>query len=142
MVAYDEMLRQHQSVLADVDRLELLLGSPPSDLSPERLRELTLNDARALAQDLARHFAYEEDGGYLRVVLDARPGLARPVEDLLAQHREIAARLREALAGAEDAPIETVRGRIRSALMLLREHEAAETKLVHEVVIRDVGTPD
>lgn len=143
VVDYEEMVRQHESVLADVDRLELLLGSPPADLEPARVRELLINDAQSLHEDLARHFSFEEgDGGYLRAVIEARPGLERRVEKLRIHHREILQRLQRAISATPDRPLEAVRQDIGSAVSLLREHEAAETELVHQVVVEDVGTQD
>jgi hypothetical protein len=142
VVDYAEMLRQHESVLADVDRLELLVGSPPSDVSPARLRELMLGDAESLRTDLARHFAHEEEGGYLQVVLDTHPGMERRIEKLRSDHGTILRSLDAVTMGAGEIPMDDLRRELRAALSLLREHEAAETELMHQTVIQDEGTPD
>ena len=45
------------------------------------------------ANSLTRHFEFEEVGGYLRVVTDRRPHHSHQVEKLLAEHKELEARI-------------------------------------------------
>lgn len=141
MVDYQRMSSEHETVLADLDRIELLANSPPEQLAPERRDELLRNDLAALEQSLTRHFAFEEEDGYLTVVTEVMPNLTPKVEALHKQHDAIRRLLHAATT--EGSPESTdVANTAREIIRLLRNHEAAESGLVRKIINLDVAAPD
>jgi hypothetical protein len=127
MPTYEQMLREHQALDADLRSLEQAYEDPAALFA--RLGPLR--------ETLARHFAHEEEGGYLKVVTDTRPGLALRVDELKAQHQQILAALDSAVGlGATSSEL---RGSVEAALAQLRAHERAENELVTDVVNEDIG---
>lgn len=132
-----ELAGQHEELALDLDRLHVLVVAPDDALPDPRMRRLLLRELKDLAAELEYHFGYEEDGGYLEVVTERRPGLSRGVEQLRAQHGEILERLESLCNGMEALPMGRIKSGIAEALDLLGEHERSETRLLHEGVSRD-----
>jgi hypothetical protein len=130
MVSYEQMLHEHESVEAELRGVEEALDDAPT----------LLTRLGSLREILERHFAHEEEGGYLALVTDARPGLSPRVEALRDQHQEILGGLRRALDLGVDS--DELRGAAESVAKTLREHEAGENELVLSAVNDDIGPAD
>jgi hypothetical protein len=115
------------------------LGCPKINELGTRLRSL---------QDIAkRHFAEEEEGGYMADVLERDPGRAHEVSALLAQHPQFVRRfetLIDGLCAVEpcfDRWTTAVR-EVRHLLSDLKVHEHSEIRLMQTVLGTDVGAGD
>jgi hypothetical protein len=128
------MLRTHAALHEDLEGLKDALASVAA----------VQRCLAELRSHVADHFRQEEQGGYMAAVLARQPHKERAVQQLLAEHRQLA----EALDGllAEVAAAETVddgfRGRVWAWAERLRHHEAEENVLVEDAFNRDVGPTD
>lgn len=83
-------------------------------------------------EQLAGHFAHEEQGGYLTHVLEAAPSLERQVAKLRLQHSDFLERLDNLISRLSVEPPESwkeARADFGKLTVELRGHEAAETAL-------------
>jgi hypothetical protein len=128
------MHRVHAALRHDLDRLPQVLTSPV-----EARRFLT-----ELRAHVAQHFACEEEGGYMAVVLERRPESEHAVQQLLGQHRPMLALLDVFVREAEGAEKidDDLRNRIAGWAELLRRHEAEENVLVEDAFNQDIGAED
>ncbi|MFM8413259.1 MAG: hemerythrin domain-containing protein [Planctomycetota bacterium] len=113
----------------------------PADGEAVRGRLATLRD------HLARHFAQEEQGGYLEESLTRMPRLSRAVRDVLAEHPRLLAELDGLLErlAARDIAAEAWRqaGRDFEAFAShLLAHERNENAVVQEGYNEDLGLAD
>ncbi len=91
----------------------------------------------ALARLLAVHFAFEEQGGYMQWIVDARPEMKPETERLQRQHQEIlseVAALQGRLADAPESELKIAVGRVSEQIST---HDSAETSL-----LRLLGQPE
>lgn len=100
-----------------------------------------------LREHLARHFAQEEQGGYLEESLTRMPRLSRAVRDVLAEHPSLLAELDGLLQrlAARDIAAEAWRqaGRDFEAFASrLLAHERNENAVVQEGYNEDLGLAD
>jgi hypothetical protein len=142
MARYQEILHQHEQVMHAVDRLDLLLGAPMKKLSEDRVRQIIIADVWSLHDDLAKHFEFEEEGGYLELVTNKRPGLSKSVEALQAQHQQVLDKLTKVLDADSKTELAELALELAEAIDLLREHEAAENELVLAAVNEDIAAGD
>ena len=97
---------------------------------------------------LQKHFALEEEGGYLASVLQIRPNLHDEVDRLMAEHRELAQLLTaifdEVAHLRADSPlhIRDACARIQNLIGILEQHEDHENMLVSHVFTQDMGSHD
>lgn len=101
----------------------------------------------ALTQELEQHFAHEEDGGFLAVVVEAAPQRSDEVQALLAQHEQFRQTLRELrrlCAGGHSPGFGWGLLAVKFAHFQRRfeEHERAEHELLQEALGRDHGAGD
>lgn len=97
---------------------------------------------------LSRHFALEEDEGYLLPVLERRPTLAAQVAQLRDEHHQIDTLLSDLLRAVES--LRTTQPliigdwcvRVRNLLGYLERHEERENLLVTHVFTEDIGSKD
>ncbi len=90
-----------------------------------------------------RHFALEEEGGYMRELRDEYPRLGHRIDELAAEHASI----REALSGCRKEAREGVGAtelveHLHRGLDLLAKHESAETELFQDAMQSDIGAAD
>lgn len=137
-----ELAGQHDELVLDMDRLHLLVVSPDDALPELRMRALLVREMRDFAAELEYHFGYEEEGGYLEVVTEQRPGLSRRVDHLQEQHAEILQRIDGVCDQAETLPVRAIKVAISEVLDLLGEHERSEKTLLHEGLSTDLGIGD
>jgi hemerythrin-like domain-containing protein len=143
-----EWLRQeHDEVQRLSDALRRLIATQPR--SEVALWLKTLKDQFAeFHAHAARHFAMEEEDGYLLPVLERRPTMSTRVRLLAEDHQELL-RLMKAIEQqiAELLPtdrilITEVRDRLRRFLGFCEDHEREENMLVSHVLTHDEGTKD
>jgi hypothetical protein len=135
----DALLRAHRALLRDLQALQKAT-QPRREGQPAELAAC-LDRTR---DDLAEHFRFEEENGYLGAVLQLHPHLARVVGRLAEEHGELL-RCLDALraearsaAGAGDVPREKVIRWIRS----VRLHERRENILVQDAFCLDLSAED
>jgi hypothetical protein len=93
---------------------------------------------------LATHFRFEEEDGYMDVVLQREPQRGRAVEELRQEHRRLAESLDALIseAGPAGQPAEAFRAKVRAWVGSVRDHESRENALVQAVFNLDVGAED
>jgi hypothetical protein len=102
---------------------------------------------RAIRDVVARHFAEEEDGGYMSAALAAAPHVADRAGKLLAEHAQLLAkfdRLSDALC---ECPTKytlwgDARHDVEQVLAHLEAHEHRENQLCYEAFETDAATVD
>ena len=151
MLASDDLRRRmHQEhrtlrVLQEdlLDRFEAFCEEP-TPVTHQAMVDV-FGDFRASAQ---RHFDFEEDGGYLKSVVERRPHHTHHVETLRAEHdtiRDTLQRLADELEADIMHDVERYAAFKRDFVALMRQfgrHEQAERELVMEVYWLEGGVSD
>ena len=135
-----EVLRQvHTALLKDLARLEDAARSSVGTDSAEMRSRLERTRAH-----ITEHFRFEEQNGYMDAVLDREPNLARTVESLREEHRQLAQELEGLIERTMTGrPMEDAfRDQVRSWLESVRRHEARENTLVQDAFNVDFGAQD
>jgi hypothetical protein len=135
----DALVEAHTDLLRDLQELERAV-SPGSGEGPAELGS-RLGKVRTHITD---HFRFEEDGGYMAPVLKEEPRLAPLIEELLAEHIQMAqvlAALIEEVSRARSA-LDIPRERVRVWVGQVRHHEARENNLVQEAYYSSGATGD
>lgn len=94
--------REHRTIGEQAHRLEVLLHDAVERGWPAGLIHAIANRLKALEETLQRHFALEEDGGFLDEAVCSAPHHAAETTRLMHEHTEILARLREMISLATD----------------------------------------
>jgi hypothetical protein len=126
----------HTELLADLRDLEHLASSP-GGVDPPRLAERL---ARA-REDVLQHFEFEEQNGYMAMVLRRQPHLERVVEHLRDEHRQLAAGL-DTLIGQVRAGEADLANKVRTWVSEIRRHEVRENNLVQDAFNVDISAAD
>ncbi len=101
-----------------------------------------------LRAHLIKHFALEEQDGYLVSVVQRRPSLSREVDRLAHEHREITRILDDVhhavheLRAEDSLLIRDCCNRIQNLLQYLERHESDENFLVITAFTDDIGGND
>jgi hemerythrin len=135
-----EALRQaHVALHRELAGLEQAARSPSGTDSAD-MRSL-LERTRA---DILEHFRFEELNGYMNAVLDREPNLARTVENLREEHRQIAQELDSLIerTKTERALDDVFRDRVRLWIESVRRHETDENTLVQDAFNVDFAAED
>lgn len=135
-----EALRQaHVALLEDLTDLENAANSYLGTDSAEMLSRLERTRAH-----ITEHFRFEEQNGYMAVVLQREPNLARTIEQLRDEHHQLALKLAgllERLRTGQPSE-ETIRDQVRSWVESVRQHEARENSIVQYAFNVDVTAED
>jgi iron-sulfur cluster repair protein YtfE (RIC family) len=129
----------HTDLLRDLQELEQAVGAgsreSPAELST-RLGKVRMH--------LADHFCFEEEGGYMAPVLKEEPRLGRVIQELLAQHGQMAQALDALIQEVQRAPTAQAvpREKIQAWVGQVRHHEARENQLVQEAYYSSGATGD
>ncbi|HSW44516.1 MAG TPA: hemerythrin domain-containing protein [Phycisphaerae bacterium] len=97
---------------------------------------------------MQKHFALEEEGGYLAAVLQDRPGFHDDVQRLRDQHAEAGPLMTSIFEEVNHLEVGTPLhlldscARIRNLLGILKEHETTEDRLVLQAFSQDMGGND
>ncbi len=126
----------------ELDELELLAAPSPDTLPAARMRLVLVRALGSLASALASHFAFEEQGGYMREALTANPGLARKVQALRGQHAALTERVRQLLGRCKRAGLEALQRELAELVTDVRAHEQAERELFESALDDDIGVAD
>jgi len=102
---------------------------------------------RAVRSIVAKHFAKEEEGGYMTAPLETAPHLAERAAALLAEHRRILAEFDELCAALCSCPTTYTRWSdahrdVQRAIEHLHAHEHRENELWQEAFDSDMSTLD
>jgi hypothetical protein len=132
------LLKAHRALIEDIQKLEstpIAAGSPADDLVA------CLQRTRA---QLAEHFRFEEQNGYLTSVLERNPHLGHAVERLGAEHGELLSLLDELCRQARSAATVSAElsPRVGDWARKVRRHEQRENILVEDAYNLDLGTKD
>lgn len=141
-------LKQEHRKTAELSRKlrEALAAQPPGG------SDEWLNGLRSLFEHfrahLVRHIALEEEGGYLKPVVDARPTLTRHVEALRDQHAQFQVLMEgilhtlSRLRPDQDVMMRDAKNRITSLLECVEDHDQQENQIVLWVLNTDIGVGD
>jgi hypothetical protein len=135
----EDLKRVHEKMRGDFRYLEELFRKSPGPSAAELISRLV--EARA---DVAEHFRFEEENGYLDVVRLRDPNLERAIDHLLEEHRQLLGSLDAliAIAGASLQPDEALRQRVLDWIGQLRRHEVRENQLVQDCFNIDISAED
>lgn len=142
-----QALEAHRQLDMQIDRLKIELNADSETSIPDWFANCTRH-FRQFHLELRAHMEIEENDGFLLPVRQHRPTLTRKVEELLQQHREMAASCEEiersllALSDPSRQDVTAIREQINALLAALELHEQAENKLVQDVFMRDIGAGD
>jgi hemerythrin-like domain-containing protein len=106
------------------------------------------NELEHLRAHLQKHFALEEEGGYLTQVIERRPTLSGEVDRLRSEHSQLAGimddmyRSVSTVTPSEELVLRDCCHRIGQFLCYLTEHESRENLIVLSVFTHDIGTKD
>jgi hypothetical protein len=134
----DALLRAHRALAEDLRGLEsarTTAGGSPAALAArlERTRG-----------DLAEHFRFEEDNGYLRGVLERNPHLDRAILHLGQEHRKLLQSLDDLRAevGAAAVVTDELWNKVAGWVRRVRRHERSENILVEDAYNLDLSAED
>lgn len=138
----EAMHEEHATLGATLRDLDGVLGSHLKGRPAPLVDRLS-----ALRGRLADHFAFEEAGGYMACVLERSPQLHRTVQELLAEHRQLAKSLDALIEAAQAAAAGTHLSdgfieQVKEWAARLRQHEIRETGLVQDATNRDTTAED
>jgi len=143
----EKLAEEHDKLARIVTDLRRTNDRPPAQPSEawlEALRECFF----AFRAHMIRRLALEEVAGFMREVLDRRPTLAREVEHLHNDHREILALTEQIhlslgkVTPADTPALAEVRLRIDFLLDTVKHHTSHEETLVSFVFTQDLGGQD
>jgi hypothetical protein len=129
----------HTDLLRDLLELERAAGLGSRE-APEALGA-RLGRVRTHLTD---HFRFEEEGGYMAPVLREEPRFARLVEELLAEHGQMAQTLDALIQEVDRARTwqDVPREKVRVWVGRVRQHESRENQLVQEAYYSSGATGD
>jgi len=100
-----------------------------------------------LGDQLVKHFALEEDGGYFADALVHAPQLVARANELLAQHPKMCTGAKQVLVTLQPGQTDEhwwreTRQRFLAFRVELLKHERQEDKLLQEAYTQDIGSHD
>lgn len=128
----------HEKLMRDLQQLE------DGVRAESGIAELAAGLSRVQG-DVAAHFESEEQGGYMSDVIDRAPQVNARVQKLLAEHTRLLRSLEQLIAASRAGSAGTIaplRQRTAHWIAAVREHEAAENRLVQKVYSRDECAED
>jgi hypothetical protein len=141
---YLQAVAEHRELHAAVERIrKLLVDRRDLDATPEHVAAAT-RDIRELRDKLARHFAQEEEGGYLEEAVGRFPAVAPQAATLQRQHAALLKLANLMLADAETGDKAPAVWRKLQAdydpfAKRINVHEAAENVLLQRAFNEDLG---
>ncbi len=134
-----DLLQVHRELMGHLKKLNAVVAGNDNLELPQLKAEL--EEVRA---EVLEHFEFEEDGGYMAMVLSRKPQMKRTVDHLLEEHGQLSQNLEDILdsCNSADSVTQELTEKIHSWMDLLRHHESQENKLVQETFNIDTGTGD
>ncbi|MBI3468198.1 MAG: hemerythrin domain-containing protein [Planctomycetes bacterium] len=141
-MSYESALQAHKILMDTVAELEHLVKA-----SREEQSGVVAERLKTLRTELSAHFAAEEEGGYMAIVLKRAVHKYREVEMLLGQHHQLLQTLDGLTDGVqasgEPRQLDSLsREKILKWVAALRGHESHENRLVLEVFTCDICAED
>jgi hemerythrin-like domain-containing protein len=135
----DALRDAHTALLRDLQELEKAVSSTASE-GPAELGT-RLGKVRT---HLADHFRFEEEGGYMAPVLKEEPRLSAQIQELLAEHSQMAQALETIIEEVGRGPTvqDVSRQKIHAWVGKVRHHETRENDLVQEAYYSSGATGD
>ncbi len=126
------LLEAHRALVEDLRDLEATRATDQPEGLAARL-ERTRNQ-------LAEHFRFEEQNGYLASVLERYPHLKGPVQHLVGEHRHLLRSLDELRGEVQQAslPAGDLGQRVAAWIRQVRRHERRENVLVEDAFNLDL----
>ncbi|HLN32229.1 MAG TPA: DUF2267 domain-containing protein [Gemmataceae bacterium] len=131
--------KAHAALLEDLGKLEEAARADSGEgLAKLRTR---LDVTRA---HVTEHFRFEEQNGYMDAVRKREPRLERTIQQLAAEHRQVAESLEQLVEQAAVATSLTdpFREEIRGWVDRVRQHEARENDVVQDAFYQDISAED
>jgi iron-sulfur cluster repair protein YtfE (RIC family) len=143
--SFSTMLEEHRELMGRIAELREWINQV-SQLGTPRMGELG-DRIQPLRDELARHFADEEQNGYLAEALAAAPRFTREAQELQAEHAEFLTQLDDLIARLHEleppfASWQEACRKLEAILGRLRRHEGRETALVQSAFEEDVAPVD
>jgi hypothetical protein len=131
--------RAHAKLLTDLRQLEKAVLSE----SGQGLMHLHARLARTY-NDVAAHFRFEEQDGYMAAVRKREPRLERAIQELAGEHAQLSESLNVLMVKARVATTldDELRQQLRAWVERVREHEARENQLVQGAFNLDIAGED
>jgi iron-sulfur cluster repair protein YtfE (RIC family) len=139
-LTFSEALRQaHVALRENLEQLEEVT-QPGSDAAIDEVRD-RLEATRAA---ITEHFRFEEQGGYMDVVRKREPRLDRTIDQLAAEHSELAQSLDSLIEIARVASTltDTFRAEVRTWSQRVHQHEHRENEVVQDTFALDIAAED
>jgi hemerythrin-like domain-containing protein len=135
----DALHDAHTALLRDLQELEKAVA-PTSSEGPAELG-IRLGKVQT---HLADHFRFEEEGGYMAPVLKEEPRLSGRIQELLAEHSQMAQTLEAIIEEVSRGPTvqDASRQKVHAWLGKVRHHETRENDLVQEAYYSSGATGD
>jgi hemerythrin-like domain-containing protein len=135
----EALSRAHQALRTDLQKLDDSVDLIPGQDLPALRAPLA-----ATRSHINEHFRFEEQNGYMDKVRKREPRLEHTIEQLAAEHRQLAQSLDAIIKRAKDAPSldPALRDQIREWIASVRQHEAREDDLVQNAFNLDIGAED
>lgn len=141
-----QIREEHRGIRQQMKYILKLWEKQPQANGGEWFRELE-HLTRDLRQTLETHFKFEEKGGFMKPVLEARPTKSQAVDHLLEEHGRILEQFDRLIASLEAAKIEPARLKdlgeeYKNLIAGVQHHERAENELIQMVFTQDLGAGD
>ncbi|MCG3138583.1 MAG: hypothetical protein HJJLKODD_02448 [Phycisphaerae bacterium] len=140
-------LKIHEELDREVDLLRLRMASKP-DAHGDHWLTAFASHFRHFHTQLRSHFEMEEEGGFMKPVVDKRPTLSPQIARLREEHRQMRHLCYELEMFVEEcrAPslqqIAHIRERSDEIIDCLKAHEKAENQLIQDAFQLDLGSSE
>lgn len=139
-VTYSKVLEDHRALKALLQQIESALAGQTATIAE-------VGDLLArLGDDLVKHFALEEDGGYFSEAMLRAPQLLAKANELVAQHPKMCTLARDLVdlgpVQKSDDWWQETRRRFQAFKAELLKHERHEDQLIQEAYNQDLGSHD
>ncbi|MBI3949695.1 MAG: hemerythrin domain-containing protein [Acidobacteria bacterium] len=144
----DELLREHEVERGIVRQLELLVEEGGLVGQESEWGRRMCDELSAFRRHLQRHFALEEEGGFMLEVVARMPQASEQVEKLRQEHGETLKVIDELihdsslLAYGTSLSLAELRNRILEVFSTIRRHEAEENELIQQIFYQEVSVAD
>jgi hypothetical protein len=135
----DALKQSHRALFEELEGLVRAARATAEDRPAELVGPL-----EAARKEVLEHFCFEEENGYMALVLQIKPNLSRSVGQLHEEH----GKLRESLeavvgeVGASTALTGALRQKVLDWVDALRRHERSENVLVQDAFNLDLAAED
>jgi ABC-type transporter Mla subunit MlaD len=132
-----ELLAQHRDLKQLLTRIESVLTEQTASIDE------AAHLLGQLGDQLVKHFALEEAGGYFSEALTQAPQLVARANDLLAQHPKMTHLVKQLTTAQPDANWwRETHQRFQAFTAELLRHERSEDQLLQEAYVRDIAATD